>query len=154
MQAEESVQHVKLKNPKNRPVLNDQTQKYSSRQCSEKRRNCGGSWPHEGGQRNCPAFQKQCKNYGKLSHFASMCRSSPQSNPRASQHKQSKQQPRSYNISELDMNKTSLNSSSDEESESDAAFVYATNVNTDKLPHFVVFIQGKNSMFLPTQEPQ
>ena len=154
MQAEKSVQHVKLKNPKNRPVLHDQNKNYPSRPCSQKCRNCGGSWPHEGGQRNCPTFQKQCRNCGKLSHFASRCRSSPQSNPTASQHKQSKQQPRTYNISELDMNKISLNSSSDEESESDAVFVYATNVNTDKLPHFDVFIQGKNSIFLPTQEPQ
>ena len=43
------------------------------------------------------------------------------------------------------MNKISLNSSSDEESESDAAFVYATNVKIHKLPYFDVFIQGKNS---------
>ena len=58
MQAEESVQHVKLKNPKNRPVLHDQNKNYSSRQCPQICSNCGGSWPHKGGQRNCPTLQK------------------------------------------------------------------------------------------------
>ena len=37
--------------------------------------NCGGQWPHEGGQTNCPARNKQCNACSKLNHFASVCRS-------------------------------------------------------------------------------
>ena len=40
-------------------------------------RNCGGSYPHEGGKTRCPAYQKECNNCGKLGHFKSVCRSEP-----------------------------------------------------------------------------
>ncbi len=39
-------------------------------------RNCGGEWPHIRG--NCPAKGKECRNCGKLNHFAKSCRSAKQ----------------------------------------------------------------------------
>ncbi|XP_022804249.1 uncharacterized protein LOC111341528 [Stylophora pistillata] len=35
--------------------------------------NCGKQWPHQGGQRKCPAFDKQCMRCGKRNHFAKYC---------------------------------------------------------------------------------
>lgn len=37
--------------------------------------NCGGHFPHDGGQKNCPAKGKTCKGCGKLNHFQKCCRS-------------------------------------------------------------------------------
>ena len=36
--------------------------------------NCGKHWPHQGGQRKCPAFGKQCTRCGKRNHFAKCCK--------------------------------------------------------------------------------
>ena len=36
--------------------------------------NCGKHWPHQGGQRKCPAFGKQCTRSGKRNHFAKCCK--------------------------------------------------------------------------------
>ena len=36
--------------------------------------NCGKRWPHQGGQRKCPAFGKQCTRCGKRNHFANCCK--------------------------------------------------------------------------------
>lgn len=44
----------------------------NSKQC----RNCGRhGWPHDGGQRNCPAYNQVCRACGKSHHFAKVCRS-------------------------------------------------------------------------------
>ena len=36
--------------------------------------NCGKHWPHQGGQRKCPAFGKQCTRCGKRNHLAKCCK--------------------------------------------------------------------------------
>ena len=36
--------------------------------------NCGRHWLHQGGQRKCPAFGKQCTRCGKRNHFAKYCK--------------------------------------------------------------------------------
>ena len=36
--------------------------------------NCGKHWPHQGGQRKCPVFGKQCTRCGKRNHFAKCCK--------------------------------------------------------------------------------
>ena len=36
--------------------------------------NCGKSWPHDGGQKNCPAKDKQCRNCSAIGHFEAVCR--------------------------------------------------------------------------------
>ena len=45
-------------------------------------RNCGGTYPHNGGVTGCPAYQKDCRNCGKLGHFKSVCRSKPKARAR------------------------------------------------------------------------
>ena len=40
-------------------------------------RNCGGDWPHDGGQNKCPARNKTCRSCNKPHHFASLCLSTP-----------------------------------------------------------------------------
>ena len=40
---------------------------------------CGGHYPHDGGASQCPAYNAKCHNYGRLNHFAKMCRSKEQS---------------------------------------------------------------------------
>lgn len=35
--------------------------------------NCRGHFPHDGGQKNCPAKGKTCKGWGKLNHFKKCC---------------------------------------------------------------------------------
>ena len=61
-----------------------QNQKYShqnrkmksvSQKAAKSCHNCGKTWPHQGGQRNCPAIGNNCKKCGKRNHFESVCRS-------------------------------------------------------------------------------
>ncbi len=40
---------------------------------SVKCRNCGGTYPHEGGKTGCPAYGKECRSCGKLNHFQAVC---------------------------------------------------------------------------------
>lgn len=40
----------------------------------EKCRNCGGTYPHKD---SCPAKNRKCSSYGKLNHFARVCRTNP-----------------------------------------------------------------------------
>ena len=44
--------------------------KYRAKLCF----NCGKHWLHQGGQRKCPAFGKQCTRCGKRNHFAKCCK--------------------------------------------------------------------------------
>lgn len=37
--------------------------------------NCGGQFPHDGGQMSCPARGKTCRTCGKNNHFEKVCRS-------------------------------------------------------------------------------
>ena len=40
----------------------------------EKCRNCGGTYPRKD---SCPAKNRKCSSYGKLNHFARVCRTNP-----------------------------------------------------------------------------
>lgn len=56
-----------------------------NRQRNMECRNCGGTYPHDGGFKNCPAYGIQCHNCRKFNHLAKFCRSrrnSPQQNRR------------------------------------------------------------------------
>ena len=89
---------------------------------------------------------------GELSHFASICRSVPQSNPTASQHKQSKQQPRTYIISEIDMSKISRHHMKKVRV---MLHLPMQRMLTQTSFHILMFsFEEKNPMFLPIQEPQ
>ena len=65
----------------NRHKQKKHTKQSHSKRVSQHRRastchNCGGSWPHRGGQRNCPARNHECWKCHKLHHFPDMCKSS------------------------------------------------------------------------------
>ncbi len=55
-----------------KPGDNNSSKKKPEGKCN----NCGGAWPHNGGQRKCPAFGKTCVKCNKYNHFASVCQSS------------------------------------------------------------------------------
>ena len=99
---------------------------------SIKCRNCGQSWPHNGGKSACPAMGRECRNCTKLNHFASCCRSKPTTTIR-----RKPQQKRGVHVVDAD-------------SSSDDAHVYkltmcdvTVGVNKiDERPHFVVSVNG------------
>ena len=64
--------------PKRKQQVCRQQQKHTSRPCF----NCGGSWPHPGGQQQCPARGVTCKRCHKLNHFAKWCKSNRNTRPR------------------------------------------------------------------------
>ena len=64
--------------PKRKQQVCRQQQKQTSRPCF----NCGGSWPHPGGQQQCPARDVTCKRCHKLNHFAKWCKSNRNTRPR------------------------------------------------------------------------
>ena len=86
-QKEFPVRAVQKKNFKSQSskTKND---KYENKTCH----NCGGKFPHEGGQSNCPAKGKTCKECGKLNHFQRCCRSRNKNTNAESAEKQSQQQ--------------------------------------------------------------
>ena len=95
-------------------------------------RNCGGSYPHDGGMRCCPAYQKECRSCGKLGHFESVCRSKP----KARSHKQ---EPRKT-VSTLD---EYLDESSDSDDENTFHLsIHSVNGKNIKQPLFKVKING------------
>ena len=93
-------------------------------------RNCNGSWPHPGGQKNCPAYGKRCNLCQKLNHFASVCKSSASGGTPNTSKKQF--------VSVL--NEEDSDSSNEQTSDSDFVF-FAKNAKIDcKLPHFPIII--------------
>ena len=47
---------------------------HDKRKSSEKCRNCGREYPHQGGKTACPAYGKACRGCGKMNHFQAVCR--------------------------------------------------------------------------------
>ena len=74
--------------------------------------NCGTSWPHKGGQRQCPAFGKTCTKCNKRNHFARVCKSSH------------------VNIRALDEKETEDDQGND--------YIFMTSGTLNKLPSFTV----------------
>jgi len=52
---------------------------------NNKCRNCGGSYPHPGGRRSCPAFGTECHKCEKRNHFTKLCQSTSQRDSRKQQ---------------------------------------------------------------------
>ena len=98
---------------------------------SIKYRNCGQSWPHNGGKSACPAMGRECRSCIKLNDFESCCRSNLQQ--------------QSY----VNLNKKGVHVV-DADSSSDDAHVYkltmcdvTVGVNkVDERPYFVVSVNG------------
>ena len=138
MEESPSVHHVKTKQrqPSGKPV-NKQQYRYKQPQKQNDRgqmcNNCGGSWPHEGGQSNCPAFNKQCRSCGKYNHFSKVCYSNTENSTARSNHLPKKHH-RVQHVNQHDHN--SELSSSEEE------FVYMASTNLDQLPHFTINMEG------------
>ncbi|CAB3982995.1 Gag-Pro-Pol poly [Paramuricea clavata] len=67
---------INKKNPGNRqfPTRNRQIPPGNQQIPTQKCRNCGGIFPHNG---DCPAKGKECRACGKSGHFAKVCRSKP-----------------------------------------------------------------------------
>lgn len=78
--------------------------------------NCGGNYPHRGGQAFCPAKGKTCRACGKLNHFEKCCRSKlhlPTTRNPGKQHIKSKVH--EVHVSDDSSSKTDRRSSSDDE---------------------------------------
>ena len=57
---------------------------------------CGGTYQHNGGVTVCPAYQKESRNYDKLGHFKSVCRSKPKARPREQESEKTVMTPDEY----------------------------------------------------------
>ena len=88
-------------------------------------RNCGGEWPHDNG--NCPAKGKECRNCGKLNHFAKHCRSSKPDKPEMKHNYKS-----CDNIRPVDISDNTSDSSIS--SESSSSYCYAVHIKEKKNP--------------------
>ncbi|KAK7933590.1 hypothetical protein WMY93_004486 [Mugilogobius chulae] len=106
-------------------------------------RNCGGNYPHDG---DCPAKNKECKACGKLNHFARQCRSQPKETEyKHHTNKKRTQTPKTVHqiTDSATGEKTGHTSSSDE------AYVYVVKTdNTTKLPQTNVTMMGVQTLVL------
>ena len=73
-----SINRIRGDPPKRKHQVYRQQQKQTSRPCF----NCGGSWPHPGGQLQCPARGVTRKRCHKLNHFAKWCKSDRNTRPK------------------------------------------------------------------------
>lgn len=122
---DENVNHVYKKTvqrQRSKPTQLTQDKKNSE---NSNCRNCGGKWPHEGGQQSCPARGKECRKCGKSNHFAKFCRSQPepQNKPRNKQFNKPKA-----------LHQVTATQSNDSETE------YVYNINGVDLPYATVHI--------------
>ena len=122
----ESVNKVSAKPGNKRKPKKNWKDKKQTKKC----RNCGNDWPHEGGQRKCPAFNKSCDKCGKLNHFAKVCKSTVTDESVSSQ-------PR---------NRARTVQEDNDESEND--YTFSVNTKTDKSPQTVVKINTVDTNML------
>ena len=102
-------------------------------------RNCGNSWPHDGGRQSCPAFGKACRKCLKENHFEAMCRGVLGPNSRQSDTVQRK--PKSQYKSKSRLNQVQLSETSD----SDDGYIYS--ISRSKIanqPKFEVKLNGSS----------
>ncbi|XP_064469571.1 uncharacterized protein K02A2.6-like [Ornithodoros turicata] len=64
-----------FKSPPQHPPPTQQTEGANTRDPNSRCRHCGGKWPHQGGQGNCPARNKNCHTCEKRGHFSHVCKS-------------------------------------------------------------------------------
>ncbi|KAL5011216.1 hypothetical protein ScPMuIL_011700 [Solemya velum] len=108
---------------------------------SHKCRNCGGQWPHRGGQTKCPARDKQCMKCGQYNHFASVCQTFK---GEISNTKRQSDETFLDSTSRSKIEKFCLEHEDEYEEDEDDEYVFTfTNLSTrEKLPHFKVKILG------------
>lgn len=111
--------------------------------------NCGGEWPHNGGQNNCPARGKTCRSCKKLHHFASVCKSTATNYQRSTPSYplgQEAQRSQVHVINETDFEPISNTVSHVHGCESscdDTEYIFTANKDIS-LPHFLVTVgEGK-----------
>lgn len=101
-------------------------------------RNCGGTYPHQGGRTACPAYDKECRGCGKKHHFQRMCFSGgstrqkpPQQNDRRTQPpSQSRPTVRKQGVHQLqEADHTAKNEAADSD---DWEYMYAINNRADR----------------------
>lgn len=103
-------------------------------------RNCGQSWPHDGGKTACPAFGKECRNCKKMNHYSSCCRSDPAAKPTAKTPTNRKPQKR---------HQTRVNKLETQDSSGDDAYVYTVELctmsaaNHEARPRFKISLNGQ-----------
>ena len=113
--------------------------------------NCGGNWPHIGGQNRCPARNKTCRSCNKLHHFASVCLSTPLSTTTPGEQRRFNNRSRVHNIG------------AEEQEEWEDAYVSSLQLNNETgdvlsinhcrdLPHFNVKVNGTQIRFLAGSE--
>uniref|UniRef100_A0AAQ4Q6X4 Gypsy retrotransposon integrase-like protein 1 n=1 Tax=Gasterosteus aculeatus aculeatus TaxID=481459 RepID=A0AAQ4Q6X4_GASAC len=121
----------------------------NSRRWSEKQqrsdnscRNCGGKYPHEG---ECPARSKQCRNCGKLNHFAKQCRSKIRDiSAKQPQYKANQHHKKVHHITKTPGEEQERNSSS-----SDDAYVFVVDAEkVSELPQTHIRLNGSSMVVL------
>ena len=141
-----SMHHSQQLNPvinrlqdRNTDTYTRQQSKYRARNSC---RNCGGNWPHDGGQNRCPARNKTCRSCNRPNHFASVCLSSPLS---ATQGGRSDRKPDRPIYTIDDGEELNVNSVRSDDETTDNVFTISRNLD---LPHFNVKVNGMQFRFL------
>ena len=102
---------------------------------------CGGNYPHPGGPKSCPAYNKTCNRCGKLNHYARCCRSNPKNDHPKSYYQ--KHQPKYSNShaggSRPPARRATVNQVSTQSSDEEEEYVYLVKTsNKQQLPHATV----------------
>ncbi|CAB3993644.1 Hypothetical predicted protein [Paramuricea clavata] len=136
----ENVSHFTTGSSKNHNKARLQSRSPGTR---VKCRNCGGTYPHEGGKTACPAYGKECRSCGKLNHFQSVCLQDRQrSNPTKPRQRRYPQTAERQDVRAMDNT-----AETDYSDDSDEVGVFRINVNNmtsdrNKHPLFDVTIEG------------
>ena len=142
-----------------RPTYQDQ-----HRSASEKCRNCGKDYPHNGGRTSCPAYGTSCRSCGKPNHWSTCCRTNStnrlrvdtarQSQTRASFNRQptakrpSRGSGRGRRQSHQQLNQLDNCPEASESSDDDIAYLFSVGTTATKQPRTFVTIRGNNISML------
>lgn len=159
--ASTTVNLVRSSETKHKPKLaQKQTYKTRTSKPNTQCRNCGGSFPHQGGRQACPAYGAECMSCNKLNHFAKYCLSATQNTGQQSSEtggssqkpksggfsrKQRKQRKQPKHVNKVTEQPHDSQSSSDDEYIFTLHDVHTMGYLPDKsknFPHFAVDIDG------------